>query len=70
MEVTAKHEHDGLSDCAPDSLIQLQQMADVSSRKIVNSGLISRLMDFPDAMRLECSKAAASIFNEAASHGN
>ena len=70
MEVTARREHDGLSDCAPNSLIQLQQMADVSSSRIVNSGVISRLMDFPDAMKLECSKAAASISNETASHGN
>ncbi|MGC1776702.1 MAG: hypothetical protein WBB34_02065 [Xanthobacteraceae bacterium] len=66
----AKKEYDNLGDCASGSLDRLQQMADVSSTKIINSGVISPLMDFSDAIRLECSKAADPVFNENSAQGN
>jgi uncharacterized protein len=68
-KATAKREHDGLSACASESLARLQQMATIGATKILNSGAISRLMDFSDAIKLECNKAADPIFKEA-SQGN
>jgi uncharacterized membrane protein YgcG len=62
---TAKREYKSLSDCAPTSLSRLQQMATVGATKILSSGAISRLMDFSDAIRLECNKAADTSFNRA-----
>jgi hypothetical protein len=69
-KVAAEHEHGNLADCAADSLTKLQQMGDVSARKILNSGSITSLMDFSDAMKLECNKAANVIFTESVSRGN
>jgi uncharacterized protein len=69
-KVAAKREYDGLADCTPSSLSQLQQMATVGATKILNSGAISKLMDFHDAIRLECNKAADLIFNASTSQGN
>jgi uncharacterized protein len=66
----AERERQGLADCAPESLIKLQQIAKVSSTKILNSNAIAPLMDFSDAMKLECNKAANGIFKENASQGN
>lgn len=61
-------ERDSL-DCASDSLLKLRQMAELSAARVINSGSISRLMDFSDAMKLECNKAANLIFNQSASQG-
>jgi hypothetical protein len=69
-KAAAKREYDGLADCTPSSLSQLQQMATVGATKILNSGAISKLMDFHDAIRLECNKAADLIFKASTSQGN
>lgn len=44
--------------CTPDALDILQKLSDRSAAKILGSGAISKLMDFSDAMTLECKKAA------------
>ena len=45
-------------DCTPDALGILQKLSDRSAAKILSSAAISKLMDFADAMTLECKKAA------------
>ena len=45
-------------DCTPGALDILQKLSDRSAAKILGSGAISKLMDFSDAMTLECKKAA------------
>jgi len=47
--------------CTPEALSKLQQKSNRAATTILGSGAISRLMDFSDAMTLECKKAAASI---------
>ena len=68
--LAAKREYEGLADCTPSSLSQLQQMATMGATKILNSGAISKLMDFHDAIRLECNKAADLVFKATTSQGN
>lgn len=68
-KAAAHHERDGLVDCASDSLMRLQQMAEVTSAKILNSGSITELMDFSDALKLECNRAAGEVFKESTSQG-
>ncbi len=51
-------------DCTPDALSNLQKLSDRSAAAILNSGVISKLMDFADAMTLECKNAANVNFEE------
>ncbi len=50
--------------CSPDSLYRLDQSANLSASRILSSGAITGLMDFSDAMNLECKKAAAAVLNQ------
>ena len=61
-EASAKmqRDHDKLQ-CSPKALNEIQRMAELSAQKIIKSRVISTLMDFTDAINLECKKAAASI---------
>jgi len=68
-KMAAERERNSLADCAPNSVIRLRQMAELSAAKILNSGSITQLMDFSDAMKLECNKAAGLIFTESSSKG-
>jgi hypothetical protein len=43
-------------NCTPAALSNLQQKSARLAAKILNSGVISKLMDFADAMTLECKK--------------
>jgi hypothetical protein len=47
--------------CTPEVLSKLRQKATRVATTILKSGAISKLMDFSDAMTLECKKAATSI---------
>jgi TPR repeat protein len=55
-----EHAQAGL-DCTPEARNNLQRKSNRSAAEILNSGAITTLMDFADAMNLECKKAAASI---------
>ena len=46
-------------DCSPDSLDRVHAAANSAAERIVSSGTISSLMEFGDAITLECNKAAA-----------
>lgn len=51
-------------DCSPGALIKLREMSNRSALKILDSGAITKLMDFTDAINLECKKAAAVNLEE------
>jgi hypothetical protein len=50
-----------ISECR---LNNLQKLSDRSAATILSSGVISKLMDFADAMTLECKKATNVNFEE------
>jgi|GEM_PF-6834108 len=47
--------------CSPDYIDKLSQSAKVSADRITASNAISNLMDFSDAINLECTKAEATL---------
>ena len=51
-------------DCSPGALTKLQEMSNRSALRILDSGAITKLMDFTDAINLECKKAAAVNLEE------
>jgi hypothetical protein len=51
-------------DCSPGALIKLREMSNRSALRILDSGAITKLMDFTDAISLECKKAAAVNLEE------
>jgi uncharacterized protein len=47
-------------DCSPDSLDRVHAAANSAAERIISSGMISSLMDFGDAITIECNKAATT----------